>query len=161
MVAYLMRSPFASSPWVWLEAAVCLGPTAIRAPFAGLVFVHHVLAAIRSGVRFTLSDWLMAAYGFGVCAGIAAALILLLTRFSGSADPWALWITRLGLIAGSVAVLFIPDGKLPQQRLTELDLLFELFCSWLPWLCLLHFHYLGRGYLAHGKQTAPRRLGSG
>lgn len=132
---------------MWIEAVVCLSPTAARVPFELFFLLHYVIITIKFDADIPPDSWWGPLAGVGGCFGIWAAFIMLRTQFGKTARSTSLWIARIGLMLGAATAAVLPEGLPPRNRFADLDCRSDVFLSLLPFLCFVHFAYLGRTYL--------------
>jgi hypothetical protein len=93
-------------------------------------------------------------YSMGSCFGIAAVLILLLTKLGAAAAPRLLVVARAGLVAGAAVAIAIPEAVSLERRFSEgFNINREVLSTMLPVICYVHFAYLGRVSLFYNREV--------
>jgi hypothetical protein len=125
---------------LYIAGFICMGLTALNVLFGLFVALHHAIIFVKFDAEIPSNQIPVHLYTFGGLLALSATLALLRTDLGRTAGPVLLWLSRIGLVLGFVAIATVPGGQPPGTWIAHVGVL-EIFDVILPLLFLGYLSY--------------------
>ena len=124
------------------ELLICLGSTISFALFGLIAVVSHVIVVLRFGTETPANQIPVYLSLAGCLAGLSAVAVTIRCLRHGRPGRLSTWLVTLGFCFGILAVMLVPNGRPPDQRVAHFSAQLEIFSTVLPLIGFGHIAYL-------------------